>query len=463
MDQRTKDLLVKKIAHVIYSSELADFSKINLSTINENVKFFTSNDLTFALVGSPTTKFEEVIEGLLEYNNWGDKFSEKYVENAIRNLIDNVLKEGDKKSVQDRVATLFDQLIDDFNKYSTEHVVYIPLEGIDMREGEWPNDELFIGNIVLRKMTEARIEEFMNAFESIMSRSKNSPGTIKGMLKTARERLDKWRVYTEFRVVAEETRAYERSADLSRRVIDLIRYSTPFLCNEGLRIAQGVGLLGEVLTFSPETALIFPSNMEKFQIKGTAKGPLGKFELTTKNLEAMKEIGVSSIATLLNKEDLNSLGESLIRGVHWVANSLVQLEKENELLNLITCLESLIPLDNRNIKNTIAEGVAIIIAAPQGVKPRTMRNKGALDEFEGEKMKLEDFIKSMYTKRGTIAHGGHVKVLKWELEKLRRIALTLVICMTKQMDDQKFQDRNSLSIWIECNKLKLECEKLKYV
>lgn len=230
-----------------------------------------------------------------------------------------------------------------------------------------------------------------------------------------------------------------------------------------LRIAQGVGLLGEILRFSPETALIFPSSIEAFQLKGKAKGPLGKFELTTENLETMKRIGVFSIANLLTKEDLKDLEKSLILGVHWVANSLFQLEKENELLNLTTCLESLIPIDNRNIGNTIAEGVAIIITAPQGVKERVTRNKGDLEEFERERTELEKFIKKMYKKRGEITHGGSVKVLKQEIDRLRLIARMLIWWITKQMDDQNFQDQKSLSVWIECNKLKLECEKLKCV
>lgn len=157
---------------------------------NEEMKVFTTEDTAFALVDNVELRFEEVLEEILGYSNWGDKFSEKYVENAIRDLINNVQKEGDKESVQDRVATLFDQLIDNFDRYSTEHIIYLPLEGLDMPESAWPNDEVSIGNIVLRKTTDARIEEILNTFESSMSESRNLPGTIESMLETARARLD---------------------------------------------------------------------------------------------------------------------------------------------------------------------------------------------------------------------------------------------------------------------------------
>ncbi len=150
----------------------------------------------------------------------------------------------------------------------------------------------------------------------------------------------------------------------------------------------------------------------------------------------MERFGVFKVAEILKQEiDERSFGETLLRGIRWFSNAQIQVVKENQYLNLTSCLETfLTPGDpNDKISNTIAEGVAFVLGNGQK-----------------ERRQLKKKIKDLYDKRSRVSHGGHSAIPTSDLEALRRITGDFLSQMIQRMDE--FRTRNDLDEWIEDQK-----------
>ncbi len=121
---------------------------------------------------------------------------------------------------------------------------------------------------------------------------------------------------------------------------------------------------------------------------------------------------------------LSDFERVLLRGLHWFGNALPQKEPENELLSLVTCLETfLTPRDGNPIGTAIAEGVALLLG-------------NTLDE----RKKLKKRVKDLYGKRSSVSHGGEKAVLESDLIELREIAKNFIqrmISLGKRIQSQK--------------------------
>ena len=114
--------------------------------------------------------------------------------------------------------------------------------------------------------------------------------------------------------------------------------------------------------------------------------------------------------------------------------SQTQQEIENQLLNLIICIEAfLTPKEATPIGTAIAEGVAIILAT-------------GLDR----KIRLKKRIKEIYGMRSAISHGGRKAILQSDLEELRSVAGDFIMTMISRKEE--FKSRQDLLVWIETQK-----------
>jgi hypothetical protein len=67
------------------------------------------------------------------------------------------------------------------------------------------------------------------------------------------------------------------------------------------------------------------------------------FILSAENLEKIKQIKVFEVSDVLKRSytyqnNLTGYEDAMLHGVHWIANSTYQIERENEILSLFTCL-----------------------------------------------------------------------------------------------------------------------------
>ncbi|EAZ91699.1 HEPN domain-containing protein [Crocosphaera chwakensis] len=385
--QSEKDRIVENILEIAaqtHKKPNPTGRNINISITYEN-QGKISHKIEFNLSNKYLDKYENFKKKIMLKGKWFDKFTES----SISSRLDNLLIDAVQYQDSNRLLLLLNKIIDYFDNYHEKVTVYLPIDGMIFEE-----DYLEIGDIVLKQ---ERVKEEENFRKQL---------------------------FAEYTTIAEEKRAIERAEEETRRIIDILRYA-----NAPSKTV--IGIRGDINPIHYTVPIISRGELIYMKINQ------GVSENTTHFIESMKDKGLFELAKLLKKDysELSEFERTIFRGIHWISLSQIQREPENELLNLITCLETFLTAEYGNpITNTIAEGVAIIL------------------ESELEKRKIiKQSIKEFYKNRSKISHGGNKAILTSDLDKLRK----LVIEFTQKMIDlrREFQDRKSLLQWIEDQKL----------
>ncbi len=402
----------------------------NLSSPNieskGKLKIYSSESGSFSLIDDFVDDYENLIDRLFFNEGWGEKFSEKY----ISKILDELLIKVQKENSTEKVANQFNHINKNFENFNEETTVYLPLTGIKIFSPEFQ-----IGPITIKIMNEEAILQLSSKAVSVIMQTKNSGHDKEAAVQSIHESLNSLKnmVCSVHRVIAEPIRARERAEEETRRVLDVLRFSIPSLYRPELNVS--IGLFGEVC-FSKRLVPTFSEDI-RFGIAIKSIGPLCQFEVSNENIREMETIGVFVIADLLNKKsrELNDFEEIIIRAIHWYSDSQLQQEGANQLLSLISCLETFFtPKNSDPIANSVAEGVALIIAR----------------DLESRK-KVKQWIKKVYRIRSRISHGGEKDVLEKDLRYLSFIGQKVIAMLIKKKGD--FLSQKNLLEWIEEEKL----------
>jgi len=436
MDTRAKDAFVKRLLEIINNittlSSASDWHELtghNYVMVGENI----------ALVDENITRYEKLFEQIWTKLRAEERFARETIDKDLKQLIVRVVKEGNHGNA----TPYFYEFVENIETYSIEQLIYIALDNIEMRD----IDKLKIGRVTIVKMTERRIGAIVKRIKSVVSSMDYSPVerrlVLEDLLKTNVEPL-RGKVCTEFRFVAEPETAEERALEETFHVIDLLRFAIPILypiyypinwyppdirekervklkkSNYRTRSRVGVGLQGDVGTGFLNTIML-SSNADEFHLKSRRAG-MRAFELSPNTIATMKKIGVFKVANLLKKseKEVTSFEEVLLRSIHWFANAQVQFELENELLNLVTSLETILAGPTDNLMDAVGFGVAFLLGA-------NLRQRVDL---------IARYI-DIYNKRSSTSHHGHGNADELDLIELRCIAFDIIQKAIKNMNRWK--------------------------
>jgi hypothetical protein len=134
--------------------------------VHGRTRHIMSEGTAFSLSNDFLDIFEDVTRSLLQDESWGEKFSEKYVDGLLQKVLAKALRDGNP----DKIGTYVDEIIKQFESFSQERIVYVPLDGIQMSIEELP-----IGKVVLKKMTDSNISVLLNEVERTLQSIKNPP------------------------------------------------------------------------------------------------------------------------------------------------------------------------------------------------------------------------------------------------------------------------------------------------
>lgn len=391
-----------------------------------------TQDLTFMLVDDAVNIYEQLLEQLLLQERWQEKYSAQYLDKAIQTIVATLLKEGRTPELAKR---LFEQLKGEFDTFSEEYKVYIPVEGLNLLEDSFP-----MGKITFRKMTDALISDMFNQMKTIALCTTSATEIKEANIAWVKQRIDSLRgtICAECCIVADSQRAREKAEEETRRVLDVLRYAISMLFSRGLNTM--IGLRGEV---SSSTYIVPTISLDgqRYELHLTNKGPLQPLILSPENIQKMEEIGIFEVAAILkHSEHMTGFEKVLLRSIHWFASSQTQFEKENEFLNLMTCLETLLTpsgmaLISPSLANQVAEGVARLLAA----------------ELE-DRIALKKRVHTLYGMRSGTSHGGQKTIQETDLLDLRSIALALIAQMIQRKNE--FPNHEALLRMLEEQRLR---------
>lgn len=340
MREEQKELIVKKIVKI---SENAQNPLVQGKKRN---RFIAQEGTAYSLTNGCLDLWDTILKDLLIENGWNKKYSEKYVDLKLQETISKILNDGNSQ----KALEYFEQLIYEYEQYSREHILCIPLFGIELNEGE-----IKLGSVILKKMDDKSTEELISKLQLAISKTSNNDDEKRMFVKQEKESINKFlrnKVCAVITLTAEPDRALEIAETETQRTIELLRYAIPAIYSADERVI--IGLQGEY-SWQTRYVPIIAADGSAFNCRDQVVGPLFHFELSTTNIEHMRKIGVFTLGDLLEKGQLNNFEETLLQGIEWFSRSQTQPELKNKLLNLITVLETfLTPGGNDPIQKPIA-------------------------------------------------------------------------------------------------------------
>lgn len=420
MDDKKKIEIINKIIDI---SE----NYVSLFRESHSSKFVQTKGLCF-YVKNANYHYKPVVGDIFRYMELKKSFSSDYVRDFIDDLISDTLKEGIEK-VKDNPL-----IIDTFDDVFHEVTVYIPLSGIRMIE-----DELKIGKIIIKKMTDEIVNDITSNLELLLRGNpyffpNDKEKGIQSLVK--RYNTFKSKVCAEFKMFGEEGIALKVAKEECEKSLDLLRLSNIILHDRDHNIY--ITLEGENARGYQNT-LIFKSNFKQYRLGNELKGPAIDFDISDREIKHMKEFGIFILSEILEKpeKELTDFEKTLLLGIHWFANSSSQREIENQYLSLMVALEIFLTPKSGSgepISNYIAEGASII-------------NEIGIDN----RKKRKSVIKDLYKKRSSIVHGNPNNIPdKNDAVTLKNILLTLIYWMIK--NSYRFDSKDDLLDFIEDHK-----------
>ena len=424
MNEKAKQALVAQVIQIATNAA----KNSSVTGTERRSRLLGAKGFTFRLVDDIVDLYEDVCRQLLKRQDWSSKFSEKYIDSKLHRVLAELLENDDVSKASEYI----DKLIYELENFSDEQLVLLPLTGIVMFV---PSLEL--GRITLRNISLSDTEELFIPYKTNLAESGLTPTEQAQGVQRLRQEIYpvvQGKVCAEFRVIAEAQRAIERAEEECRRVLDLLRYAIPLIFSRGYQFK--IGLWKEAMRDSSET-LVLTQQSPLFVKSSKLVGSNADFILNEQTVQLLERIGVFEMAKILKKPigEMQGFEETLLRGIHWFANAQIQIERENDLLGLMTCLETFLTSENSDkISNTVAEGVAFVLG-------NTLE----------ERKHLKKQIKAFYNKRSRISHGGQKAILDSDLEELR--TLTGVFLAKMIQGKKEFKERKDLDEWIEWQKL----------
>jgi hypothetical protein len=392
---------------------IAEHAKINKQGPG-GVIVDVANEVSYRLSNEYRDRFDQLVSQFVKHADWSDKFSEMFLTNKLRGVFASIIKHGESNA-----GKAVEGLLRELELYNTEETIYLYVVGIDMDE------EFSLGNITLLRGTEESLKG--RPADRLMGHDKDG---LVGQILEKRMATDFWDAsLSEYKVIAEPQRAFERARDETRRALEILRYASKSLypLQEELRIG-----LEDEQGYDARTAFIVSA--DRITVRPDRDRPK-RLKIDAELRKKLAESGAYVLGNILKKKSATEYEEVLLRAVHWFSAALLETELENSFLFMIISLETLFtPKDRDPISTAIAESVALIFA----------------DELAKRK-EIKATIKKYYAMRSGISHGGKKNVMESQYFRLMEIVLTIISKLTSRTAD--FSDRSALLQWIEDLKL----------
>jgi hypothetical protein len=318
----------------------------------------------------------------------------------------------------DGALPLLECLSESLDAYDERRTVYLALNGVEMTDV----DELRFGEVVLKKMTEAQKAQIVGNLgaeedkEKFLSRVRVVP-------------------FAEMEVSAEPVKAWDIAVDRLRDVLDLLRYSMPFLSEEDLD--PDINLLG-LSRSSPPLVAVHGDKVE--DLFGSLRDLPTSLRISREAVRKMEDAGFFEAAGFAGKEEKTQLERKVLRAVRWASDSQGQREPDNKILGLVIALECLLPSARPGGAGSswTAEGAALLLGPDLSTR-KGIRNK----------------ILGLYRKRNNIVHGGErEEITADDVVWLRKTVHGLIRTIIKRRSEFESPDGDyTIATWLEDRKL----------
>ena len=347
-------------------------------------------------------------------------FSAEDISQRIKSIVITIVREGTS-----RTSDLIERLCARLECKDEAKVVFIPLQGITLTEAVTQ-----VGPFSLRRMDDEAIAEVDALWSAAIDRTIDTPEQKAASKKEFGAHLEsnlRGCVCLEVRLCADLIRAQTVAAEQAAALIDLLRYGSSGLHRKDMNLA--IGLKGDALP-SLYSRYILPLGASDASNPTFRTGPFGTLVLDRESLQVMNSLGVQKLAGVLQRST-SQFEATVLRAVHWFAESRMQTRPEYEIVTLAIAVESAlaVPGQENHGRNILAEAVAVL-----------------LTESPVERRSLFDLTRTALLNRGDVVHRG-VDAVEWEgLKKFRNVVQRFITATIHSIE--RFQTTAELLSWV---------------
>lgn len=360
----------------------------------------------WSFVDGAADKYDHLVDEFYIKLDWMQKYSKKFTDLKVRELVSHAIDGDSTEDLSKRIGNINTE----YEDYSLEQTIFIPLSGIKVES------EVFeMGQIQIRRITPEFLQTNIDIAKAIIDLSTNATSDKEYFKNEVDENIREAFVppgaVAEYKIIARPDRAFEIARNKVSRVLDVLRCSIPLLHHRSDNVK--VGFIGEAnITF--RAAFAIDSVKQGFNLDHSRSGPYRPLVLNERTYKTMEQHGLIYAVSLFEKpeDQLSKIEEAYVRAMHWLSDAERQVELENKVLSLVTCLETFFTPSRDSglpISNTVAESIAL------------------LAETELEKRRhLKKMVKNLYNLRSRVSHGGGEIVDERDLMSLLDVAYWVI-------------------------------------
>lgn len=425
MVQDTQKVIGQKILFIWNNAQEAS-KNVNV-TIRQPFKYLSNEKGEFFLNKEGIKCFTSILEVLKKDEDIRRKFSDRYLEETLRDLVIDLLAVVPQRivtAVRVGVTQLFSILSQpDFNWLVIMPIINLKINGLRLCN---------IGCVTFTDF------------------SKNRENTILRNMKKRAKNLMRKKVFPKFRnrVVAiahvsavDEIRAQELGEKTIREAIDVLRFYrlNPHLRNISLK-RNNIDVAGRIQSDEKITlCLRKPTKIKQVHPFFERTGFLFPLEINSAIMKSIRQHGFNVFREILRRDekDRTEFEKRLLSAVNFCALSTIDGESTNSFVNSMISLEAVLLKDREQKSGNLSERVALLAGKDRDEK----------------KWLFNEMIR-LYRTRSEIVHAGYADPTESDLRLLQLINYTCIIRLIRLYRRRKFVMISDLIKWCQDKKFR---------
>ena len=389
-------------------------------------KFISRGGYSFSLKGDTLANYDKLIDLISRDKNFED-ISMKTIENEYLNLIIYLI--NNENPTREQIKLQLDKCLNRLKNLIKEFRVIAAIENLRL-EGI---DELIIGNlrIVPFSSIEDDIKQEINKnIDPNPHYNKEQKDKLK---KASCKRIESFsgKVCAEVIVKAEQEASFDKGLREIDSVINLLRCYIPILFSSGLNVTLGLS----ASIPSGHQSIISFGLKEGFYHRGRRIGPMDDYIIDNEKLKHLEDnCHLREIGEMLSKNvsSRSEIEKRISTAIRWIGTAMNEEYDCDKFIKFAVALECLFTKRNEEISTPLAERCAFILSRDKEKRWNTYK-----------------MMKRLYNTRSEIAHQGKEEIEKDNLDKIKWISISCLMCFCDNINKYKWRDFEDLENWVQ--------------
>jgi hypothetical protein len=339
--------------------------------------------------------FQGLTSNLQSQPEWHGKFSEKYISTEPRKILAG-LSVGAPASLNPRL----EEFIISLQEFKGICELVMPIQGLKLEV-----EAFHLGGIIFRPADQIRLDQ-------LSERAKKTIQTLKCSGEYKEYWRDHCREVIEDRpgtfdtlafseTVAEVNQARINSLQSIGMALSILKFLTPY--TQDLLAYVGLGLPGE-FAMAAYSSIVF-SEDGSFNTDFPLVGRYLPFKIDDQFLQRHRE-SLESLSEIIVSRSRSEIEDRILVAIHWAGRAHSDSQPQQQVLSLMTALECLLnPTNGKPLRIGVSESAVFLVGS---------------EHFE-ERLKLFQFLGSVYDTRSSIIHGGFAEPSNSDIANLQRV------------------------------------------